>query len=382
MTPKQREAVEAVEKYGNQTKAAEALGIARSTLQDRLGHAMKYQEADPAIQGAMSEVGMQDAGVLHSGWIKTDGASMYFQMPRDEETPEDIAERIKEALTDVKPIPTVEAPENQKADLLTLYPLPDAHLGQYSWSEETGENYNADIASERILDGIGQCMASTPPSGEAVIVAMGDLLHANDQTNQTPMSKHQLDVDTRHFRNIDTAISTLAATVDAALEKHVKVSVVVQPGNHDPSAYMGVLFALAERYRDNPRVAVQRKPGEFFVREFGNCLIASHHGDKAKAERMVMFLADQWAEMWGRTKHRFLFTGHLHHHKSQDIGGCQWEQLRAITAKDAHAMAHALRAITAKDAYAVAHAYSARAEMQAITYHRERGEISRVKVAL
>jgi hypothetical protein len=80
---------------------------------------------------------------------------------------------------------------------------------------------------------------------------------------------------------------------------------------------------------------------------------------------MVHFLADQYAEMWGRTKHRFLFTGHLHHHKSQDIGGVQWEQLRAVTPRDA---------------YAVSNSYIARAQLQAITFDRNRGEISRVKV--
>ena len=367
MTPEQREAVDAMNTHSSQRKAAEALGISRGALRSRIERAKKYQDADPAVQGAMSEVGMQDAGVLHSGWIKTDGASLYFQMPRGGAEPDDVATRIKEALEDVPVIPAVRAPDTTDSDLLTLYGVPDAHIGMYAWADETGESYNADIAMNRVLDGIGQCLASSPESGEALIVAMGDLLHADDQTNQTPQSKHQLDVDTRHFRNLDMAIQTLAAATEAALRKHEKVSVVVLPGNHDSSAYMGVLFALAERYRDNPRVSVQRKPGEFFVREFGKCLIASHHGDKGKAERIVMYLADRWAEMWGRTKYRFLFTGHLHHHKSQDIGGCTWEQLRAITAKDA---------------YATAHAYSARAEMQAITYHKERGEISRVKVAL
>lgn len=367
MTPEQQEAVDAINTHGSQKKAAEALGISRGTLRGRLERAQKYQNADPAVQGAMSEVGMQDAGILHSGWIKTDGASMYFQMPKDDSGPEDVSQRIKDALEDVQPIPSVTTPKDTDSDLLTLLPIPDAHLGMYAWGDETGEDYDTNIARDRILNGIGQCLASTPNAGEAVIVAMGDLLHADDQTNHTPQSKHQLDVDTRHFRNMDIAISTLAASVEAALGKYKKISVVVQPGNHDQSAYMGVLFALSERYRDNPRVSVQRKPGEFFVREFGKCLIASHHGDKAKAERIVMYLADRWSEIWGRTKYRFLFTGHLHHTKSQDIGGVLWEQLRGITAKDA---------------YATAHAYSARAEMQAITYHRERGEISRVKVAL
>ena len=367
MTPEQQEAIEAVKKYSSQRKAAEALGISRGALRSRLEGAVKYQDADPAVQGAMSEVGMQDAGVLHSGWIKTDGASLYFQMPRGATEPEDVATRIKEALEDVPTIPAISAPEATQSDLLTLYPLPDAHIGMYAYGEETCEDYNSDIARQRILEGIGQCLSASPPSKEAVIIALGDTLHADNQTNQTPQSKHQLDVDTRHFRNMDIAIQTLAATIEATLGKHEKVSVVVLPGNHDSSAYMGILFALAERYRENPRVSVQRKPGEFFVQQFGSCLIAAHHGDKAKAERIIMYLADRWADLWGKTKYRFLFTGHLHHHKSQDIGGCTWEQLRAVTAKDA---------------YATAHAYSARAEMQAITYHKERGEISRVKVAL
>lgn len=95
-------------------------------------------------------------------------------------------------------------------------------------------------------------------------------------------------------------------------------------------------------------------------------MIAAHHGDKARADRLVMFLADEYAELWGRTLHRFLWTGHLHHHKSQDIGGVTWEQLRAVTARDA---------------YASSHAYTARAQLQAITYHKTLGEIQRVKIA-
>ena len=367
MTPKQREAVDAIKKYGSQREAAKALGIGRGTLRGRLEAAQKYMDADPAVTHAMAENGMQDAGILHSGWIKSDGASLYFQMPKDKSCTDDTAQAIKDALEGVEPIPAVLGPETSDSDLLTLYPIPDAHVGLYAWGDETGEDYDSTKASSRIRYGIGQCLASSPASREAVIVALGDTLHANDQTNQTPQSRHQLDVDTRHFRNMDIAIQTLAATVEAAMEKHEKVSVVVLPGNHDQASYLGVLFALSERYRLNPRVSVQRKPGEFFVQEFGRCLIAAHHGDKAKAERITMYLADRWAELWGRTRYRFLFTGHLHHHKSQDIGGLHWEQLRAVTAKDA---------------YATAHAYSARAEMQAITYHKERGEVSRVKVAL
>lgn len=368
MTPKQQEALDALAKHGTLRAAAKALGINHSSLRDRLKHARRHQEADPAVKGAMSEVGMQDIGVLHSGWIKTDGASLYFQQPKGSDDTVNRLDQIKEFFTDLKPITL---PSKQigpsDVDLLTVYPIPDAHIGMKAWGEETGEDYDTDIAVSRIKDGIGQCINASPASSEAVIIALGDLLHANDQTNMTPASKHVLDVDGPFYRSLDMAIYAIACAAEMAAQKHDKVTVVIQRGNHDMTAYMAVMFALAERYRDEPRITVQKNPGEFFVYQFGKCLLASQHGDKAKAERLVMHLANEFPQMWGDTRHRYYFTGHLHHSRVQDIGGVQVEQLRAVTARDA---------------YAATNAYAAKSEMQAITFHKDQGEISRVRVAL
>lgn len=43
-------------------------------------------------------------------------------------------------------------------------------------------------------------------------------------------------------------------------------------------------------------------------------------------------------------------------------------------------MTDAKAAVAERDAYAVSHAYSARAQLQAITFHRTRGEVQRVSV--
>jgi hypothetical protein len=245
--------------------------------------------------------------------------------------------------------------------------LADAHIGMMAWGKETGEDYDTGLAAARITDWVGRCVAASPASGTAVILDVGDLMHADDQTNQTPRSRHVLDVDTRHYRTLEVTIAALVTTVEIALRRHLEVIVRILPGNHNPHSYMAVMFALAERYREEPRVTIQKVPGEFFMIEFGKVMIAAHHGDKSKADRIVHYIADQYREAWGRTNYCYLFTGHLHHHKSQDIGGVVWEQLRALTAKDA---------------YAASHAYVARAQMQAITLHRERGEVQRVKVGI
>jgi hypothetical protein len=326
-----------------------------------------YHLSDGA-RGAMQNAGLSGAEAK-AGWIVNvdpetgSRQSTYWRAPEGDT--ENIIDRLRDAFEGITPAVIIPAPEYSNADLLSVYPIPDAHVGLQSWGKETGEDYDTEKATDRIKSWVAQCVASAPPSETAIILGVGDLTHADDQTNQTPRSKHQLDVDTRHFKTLDMTIAAMAAAIETAATKHRRVIVRILPGNHDTTTYMAVLFALAERYRDNARIEVQKIPGEFFAHQFGKVLIAAHHGDKAKAERLVLFMADQFPAMWGETRHRFLYTGHLHHLKSQDIGGVQHEQLRAITARDA---------------YAVAHGYTARAQMQTITFHREHGEVSRIKV--
>ena len=367
MTPKQKEAWDLHITGMSGRAIAKKIGINESNVRGRLNGARKYLDSDAAIKGAMSSVGMRDVSPLHSGWIKSEGASLYFQMPRDKSANANVAEVVREAFNGIPACPPIPSPQEFSGGLLTVYPIFDAHIGMRASAHESGEDMGNDIAERRITGGIGQCVASSPASEMAVVLIGGDALHANDQTAMTPKSKHVLDVASSFADAVDVAIRTFAACIEMAAAKHRSVIVSVIQGNHDRDAYLSIMYALRERYRNNQRIEVQRKGGEFFVMEWGRVMLASHHGDKAKAERLVMHMADEWAEMWGRTRYRFYFTGHMHHSKMQDIGGVQVEQMRAAAPRDA---------------YAASHSYSSRSELQAITYHRDNGEVSRVKVSL
>ncbi|MGB1214824.1 MAG: winged helix-turn-helix domain-containing protein [Pikeienuella sp.] len=365
-----REALRLVEEHGNASEAARALGISRGALNHRL---RKARDAGLHLSDGASSA-MQAANLngmeAKSGWRviqHEDGSrdSVYWKAP-EVDTTDDFLDRVAARFENIPAADPVPAPAHRAKDLLTLYPIADAHIGMLAWGKETGEDYNTEIACKRLTTWMGQAIQASPPSETAVVLDVGDLTHADDQTNQTPGSKHQLDVDTRHFRTLDMTIDTMVAATNLALRKHKRVIVRIIPGNHNKESWRTILFALSRHYRDEKRVEVQVDPMEFFAMQFGNCMLTAHHGDKAKAERMVMFLAETFPAMWGSTKYRYLWTGHLHHHKSADIGGVQWEQLRALTAKDA---------------YAFNHAYCASAQLQAITYHKEKGEVGRVKVA-
>src|SRR5690606_33819366 len=106
------------------------------------------------------------------------------------------------------------------------------------------------------------------------------------------------------------------------------------------------------------RVDVLKQPGDFFVHEFGANMIVANHGDKAGPEKLVGFIAAKFPDIWGRTRRRYLFTGHRHEHRSKDIAGMVWEQLRAVTAQDY---------------YSYSHAWISEAQISGITYHREDG---------
>ena len=340
---------------------AAELGINERTLRE-----YRARHRDPAIEDAKKAVNTTLEPALVWAKTKSDDGTSFSVLLKPAPVGDNFLERVREMFEDIAPANSVPVPAFVEEDLLTVYPIADAHVGMLAWGKETGEDYDTKKGADRIKDWIGRAVMSSPPSKRALIIDVGDLTHADDQTNQTPASKHQLDVDTRHYRTLDATITALVAATYSALQKHQEVMVSILPGNHNPTSYMAVLFALAEHFRQNERVTVFKQPGQFFVYEFGRCLIAAHHGHGGKPERMVMFIADEHSEMWGRTKHRFLWTGHLHHMKAADIGGVQWEQLRALTARDA---------------YAVSNAYVARSQLQAVTLHREFGEVQRVKVS-
>lgn len=364
-----QQAWDAFQAHGTKKAAAAALGLPPNTFDSRLNVAKsRGLHLSPGVSGVL-ELARLAPNEAQGGWLHSydgDGkkvAATYWRPMA--EAQEDMISRIRAAIEGMAPAPVFAAPEYVDADLLTVYPIADRHNGMRAWGRETGEDYDSKIASARLIEWMGRCVASAPASAVGVVLDIGDGEHINDATNQTPKSKHPLDADGRLFMTLETSVESLCAAVELALTKHERVIARILPGNHNPTLYLAVMFAVAERYREHPRVKVQKVPGEYWVHQHGKVMLAAHHGDKAKAPQLVHFFADEYAPIWGKTRHRVVFTGHMHHEKTRDIGGMTHEQLRAVSARDA---------------YAVSHAYSARAQLQAITYDKERGEIHRVKV--
>jgi hypothetical protein len=330
MTPLQREALEAVAKYGSIRAAAKALGRNKASIQERL------DKIDPAILDSMKAVGTDMIPAL--AWAKVpakDGEPGYSVLLKPQAEPVDIIARMVEAFSAIPSAPPVTPPERVQDDLCALWPLYDVHWGLHAWGKETGgDDYDLKLAESDLLGAFERVLAMTPFVGHAVLLIGGDFFHADDNTAQTPASRHQLDVDGRVFKTIDTAIRALSFIIQRIQSKAARVTVRVLRGNHDEHSHLYLTFALAERFRD-ASVTVEKDPRDLFMFRWGRTSIFGHHGDKMKPQDLVLRLADQ-CPFWSETRHRYAYTGHKHRLAAERIGGVMWEQLDAFCPPDAY----------------------------------------------
>ncbi len=343
---------------------AEALDWKWNKAKLHIERGLEARKRDPAIAAGMEAIGtdLTPAGM----WIKTgkdeDGVSWSIYLKPSQEAVQDVLERAASIFADIPQAPPIPSPQQTATDLLTLYPLFDVHMGLHAWGEETGgDNYDLKLSVSDLHMAVGNVMALSPNSEEAILLIGGDFFHGDDNTNQTPKSRHPLHVDGRHFKVLDTGIEVIAATVERMASKHRRVTVRVLRGNHDEHSHMVLTLALAQRYREHTRIAVDKSPRDIFMYQWGKCLIAAHHGDKQRPERLAMVLAEI-CPFWSASPFRTVFTGHRHSQKSEEFPGVVWEQARAFCPPDAYGAQ-----------------FAPRRAMHAITFHKNSGIATRAQ---
>lgn len=266
-----------------------------------------------------------------------------------------------------KPLPVVRPPES---DLLTLIPCADWHLGLYVWGRETnGENWNLDRAETVIMGAAQRLLAMTPPSETCVVLGGGDLFHSDDFSNATPASRHPLDVDGRWSKVFGVGVRLMARVVELAAQHHGKTLVRILPGNHDLTTAIAVAHCLDARFHDDERIEIDLDPSLFWFHEFGQVMLAATHGHQARVGDLPTIAAGREAEMWGRTRWRYGHGFHVHHRSgkpaSSEHGGMAWETHQSPAPQDA--WHHGQGFVSGRT-------------MQAITYHRAHGEMSRATI--
>jgi predicted phosphodiesterase len=294
-------------------------------------------------------------GRVLAQWIKTrEGSSAV------------LVDALREAFAEFDGlVPPSDAPAVSDDDLLTLYPVPDLHLGMYAWAPEVGQDYDISIASRRAMEAIDGLIVQSRPSAEAVILVLGDYFHADNQKNTTPASGHQLDVDGRRPKVYRAGVDLLMRIVERAKARHARVRVVVIPGNHDPDSAVTLTVAMSVAYARDARVIVEDGPNDIWYLRFGRVLLGATHGHTMSPDAMGMAMAADRPEDWGATWHKHFFFGHIHHRRARDVGPVEVESFATPAVRDS---------------YAHQRGYRSGQRMAAVTFHRELGEVGRHRV--
>lgn len=262
-------------------------------------------------------------------------------------------------------MPRPRSAKGEAEDRLVVIPIGDPHIGMLAWAPETGENFDLKIADRELRAALLGLIADAPEAGECIIGEIGDCFHAQDNNARTPASGHPLDTDGRFPKVFDVALALFIAAIDAAQTKYRKVRFRAVRGNHDPDAAFMIAAVLRAWYRDVPDVTIENALPWYQYDVFGATLIGWHHGHGAKAEQLAGIMARDRRQDWGATTEGWWITGHIHHRTKVYIEqfGVTVETLGILPPADAW---HAMKG------------YAAKRMIEAITLHREFGEIGRV----
>lgn len=248
-------------------------------------------------------------------------------------------------------------------DLMATYLLGDHHLGMYAWAEETGQDYDCDIASDILLRAFQRVGAAAPKSRHGLIISVGDFFHADNVQARTPTTGNALDVDSRHALVTRTGIRLLKLVINFALKRHETVEFIAVAGNHDPESSMWLAYCLEAVFSSEPRVTVRTSPRAHQYVTWGDCLIGTTHGDKGKPTALMEIMAADAREDWGRAKWCHWYTGHIHHKTVMELRG---------------GMVESLSVLAPGDAWHIASGYRSRRGMKVAVWHKTQGCVMEV----
>lgn len=367
-TPRQAELIDAINDFGSARKAADAKGIDRRNFTYTLAavkkkaalagyspeHGMTHEVPSPYVVKGTSTLYGED-GEKKLQWVKSSLDRERFEAV--------LKEYVEWLATDARGMaPIVPEPASVNADLLSVYAIGDPHYGMFSWAAETGEDFDLKEAERITGRAIDRLVTCSPDSELALILELGDLLHADNSSNSTPSHHHALDVDTRYAKIMLVALRSFKYVVSRALEKHKHVIVWAMGGNHDPHSSFAIAMCLASYYENEPRVTVDLSPAAHRYMRFGKVLLGSHHGDGVKVSELPGTMATDRKEDWGQTDYRYWYLGHVHHKKVMEFPG---------------AIVETFRSLVPADAWHKKMGYRAGRDMALIVHHKDFGEVER-----
>lgn len=216
--------------------------------------------------------------------------------------------------------------------LLVLDPA-DIHIGKLAESFETGEDYNNQIAVQRVKEGVDGILDKIKGYKIDKILFIGgnDILHIDSPKRTTTSGTFQ-DTEGMWYSNFLIA-KQLYVEILLKLREIADVHFVYNPSNHDYTHGFFLADVIQTYFRNSDNITFDCSIAhrKYFV--YGENLIGTTHGDGGKVETLPLTMAHE-SKDWSSCKHRYIYTHHVHHKVAKDYMGVSVESLRSPSGSD------------------------------------------------
>jgi len=285
-----------------------------------------------AIKLESNGLGLDDKDVKH-GWLKSKNASLFFKNPNFKEQEEQNYENIRASILDeiktyAPKYPTITRTPSKDGHLLVIDPA-DIHIGKLCDALEVGEVYNNQIAVQRVLEGVQGILDKTSGFHIDKILFIGgnDILHI-DTPRRTTTSGTPQDTDGMWYAK-KLYVEILEKLIGVA-----DVHFTFNPSNHDYTHGFFLADVIQTWFRDCKNITFDCSIAHRKGFQYGKNLIGTTHGDGAKHQDLPLLMATEFPVEWSETKHRYVYTHHVHHKTSKDYIGVTVESLRSPSGTD------------------------------------------------
>ena len=190
----------------------------------------------------------------------------------------------------------------------------DAHIGSYGWNDEVGTDWDVDMACKRIFNSVDDMVQELKlyPIEKLLMPIGNDFMHFDSVRHKTAFGDHFLDTDTRYAKVYLSGLKCLSYMVERALEICSDIELLYVPGNHDTTSSFGLIVALDQRYRNDPRIKADLSMNPRKYRMHGGTLLGFDHGAQAKPNQLLLAFSTEAQKYWTESTYREIQVGDKH----------------------------------------------------------------------
>lgn len=223
-------------------------------------------------------------------------------------------------------------PVENESYLLVVDPC-DIHINKLADAYEVGEEYNSQIAVQRVKEGVEGIIEKTKgfPIDKILFIAGNDILNIDTPKKTTTAGTIQ-DTDVNWYRGFLMAKEVYIDVIKRLLEIS-DVHFIHNPSNHDFLQSWFLADIIQTYFKDCKNISFDCNLQHRKYFTYGSNLIGSTHGDGAKIADLPLLMAHE-AKDWSSCKHKYIYTHHVHHKSSKDYMGVNVEAMRSASGTD------------------------------------------------